>query len=169
MSYTGQVGRFSITVLTGQDLIDFVNANEDLPTPELVREAGYTRVTKKGKTQLLTKPFYNALLKARGVELKQPKASGKLPSFETSVHTSGIVLVGKTYTERFGLEEGDVLKIELGEGEIRLIPQIGRKAEPKKAKPAAEEGAAEDPACEMEAPSTNGKKSKKAAPELVAA
>lgn len=124
-----------LNVLTGEELLNFVTEHEDMPTPDLVKAAGYTRQTKSGKLQLLTKPFYDALLKARGVSLKQPKATGKLPTFETSVHESGIVLVGKTYTNRFGLQPGDVLHIELGESDIRLVPMVGKKATPKK-KPA---------------------------------
>ena len=124
-------------VLKGSELIDFVKVNEDLAVPELVRSAGYIRLTKAGKEQLLHKQFTNALLAARGVNLKNPKAAGKLPTFETSVHESGIVLVGKTYTDRFGLTPGDVLSIEFGESEIRLVPQPGKKAAPKGKKAAA--------------------------------
>ena len=53
------------------------------------------------------------------------------------MHESGIVLVGKTYTSRFGLTAGDVLTIEFGENDIRLVPQPGKKAAPKSKKAAA--------------------------------
>lgn len=124
-------------VLKGSELIDFVKVNEDMAVPDLVRSAGYVRTTKTGKEQLLHKQFTDSLLQARGVNLKHPKASGKVPTFETSVHESGIVLVGKTYTSRFGLTAGDVLTIEFGENDIRLVPQPGKKAAPKSKKAAA--------------------------------
>lgn len=110
-------------MLTGAALLDFVKANEDMNQTQLAREAGYTRVTEKGKEQVLTKAFTQALLNAKGVNLKIGKAPGKTAKFETSVHASGVILIGKTYVEKFGVQPGDMLAIEVQDDCIKLVPK----------------------------------------------
>lgn len=110
-------------MLTGSELLAFVKANPDLNQKQLAREAGYLRVTEKGIEQVLTKRFYHALLNAKGVEISVGKAPGKTARFETTVHASGVLLLGKTYVEQFGLEPGAVVSISLDEDAIRLTPK----------------------------------------------
>lgn len=110
-------------MLTGQDLLDFVTANPDLTPKQLAGEAGYIRQTESGKEQILEKAFTHALLSAKGLPLKAAKAQGKTAKFETTVHASGVILVGKTYVERFGVEPGTTMAIELDEDCIRLVPK----------------------------------------------
>ncbi|MGA0848134.1 MAG: AbrB/MazE/SpoVT family DNA-binding domain-containing protein [Pontimonas sp.] len=89
---------------------------------ELARGAGYVRVTKSGREQVLVKKFYNELLAAKGMPIAVGKTPGKAALYETSVHKSGVILLGKTYSEQFGLKAGDVLRIEIEDECIKLVP-----------------------------------------------
>jgi hypothetical protein len=110
-------------MLTGQELIDFVKANEDINKTALAKAAGYVRETESGKEQVLVKVFYDALLTAQGLNIKVGKSPGKVAQFETTVHKNGVVLLGRTYTERFGINPGDVLEIVIEDDAIRLVPK----------------------------------------------
>jgi len=97
---------------------------------ELARGAGYTRVVDGGKTQVLTQAFSTAVLRATGVNIRVGRAPGKTAQFETTVHRSGIVLVGKTYVEKFGLKAGDSLDIVLDDEFIKLVPKAADSTAP---------------------------------------
>ena len=56
------------------------------------------------------------------------RSPGKTAQFETTVHRSGIVLVGKTYVEKFGLKAGDSLDIVLDDEFIKLVPKAASQA-----------------------------------------
>ena len=112
-----------IPMLTGQELLAFVKANGEMDQSELAREAGYTRVADSGKERIMTNQFYKALLDAKGVGIKVGRRPGKAAQFETTVHKTGVILIGKTYSQKFGVEPGDVLDIVISEDEIRLVPQ----------------------------------------------
>ncbi len=109
-------------MLTGAELIAFVKTNDEMNQMELARGAGYVRVTKSGREQVLVKKFYNELLAAKGMPIAVGKTPGKSALFETSVHKSGVILLGKTYSEEFGLKYGDVLRIEIEDECIKLVP-----------------------------------------------
>lgn len=111
-----------IHMLVGNELIDFVRQNDTLGRKDLAAAAGYVRTTKTGKTQVLLQQFTNALLSAKGTPLQMGKAPGKSAKYLTTVHSNGVVLIGKTYIEKFGLNPGDELDIHLDEDAIRLIP-----------------------------------------------
>ena len=110
-------------MLTGQDLLSFVKANADMDQAELAREAGYVRNTDKGNERLIIGKLHEALLEAKGVKLKTSKKPGKAAQFMTTVHRNGVILVGKTYSEKFGVEPGDELQIVIEDDAIRLVPQ----------------------------------------------
>lgn len=110
-------------MLTGQELIAFVKANGDMDQSELAREAGYMRVAESGKERIMAKQFCEALLEAKGVAIKVGRRPGKTAQFETTVHKTGVILIGKTYSQKFGVEPGDVLDIVISEDAIRLVPQ----------------------------------------------
>lgn len=110
-------------MLTGQELLSFVKANEDMDQAEIAREAGYVRVTEKGTERLLINKLNEALLEAKGLKLKSGKKPGKSAQYLTTVHRTGVILVGKTYSQKFGVEPGDELKIVIEEDSIRLVPQ----------------------------------------------
>lgn len=119
-------------MLEGQELLDFVrdNKSRNLSEADLAREAGYIRVTKKGKEQVLAKKFYHALLTAKGTDLSIGRAPGKVAQYYTHVHASGVILLGKTYSEEFGLNPGDELDIRLEADGIRLVPRPASAAAP---------------------------------------
>jgi hypothetical protein len=110
-------------MLTGPELLAYAEANKDLNQTQLARGAGYVRETKAGKAQVLVKAFYQALLQAKGLTVRVGKAPGKTACFTTTVHRSGVILVGKIYTQRFGLEAGNELDIVLEEDCIKLVPK----------------------------------------------
>jgi hypothetical protein len=110
-------------MLTGQELVAFVKANGDMDQSELAREAGYMRVADSGKERIMAKQFCEALLEAKGVAIKVGRRPGKAAQFETTVHKTGVILIGKTYSQKFGMEPGDVLDIVISEDAIRLVPQ----------------------------------------------
>ena len=126
-------------MLSGPELLQFVKANPELATTALARQAGYVTTIAKGPNEgqerLLEKAFIKALVAAQGVQLKTGRAPGKTAQFETTVHRNGIVLLGKTYTEKFGVEPGAVLSIQIDDEGIHLIPADA--AAPAKAKAAA--------------------------------
>lgn len=116
-------------MLSGKELLTFVKENEDtMNQSELARAAGYVRVSEDGKTSVLVKTFQDAVLRSTGLNIRAGRAPGKTAQFETTVHRSGIVLVGKVYVEKFGLKAGDALQIVLGEDDIRLVPQAASAA-----------------------------------------
>lgn len=110
-------------MLTGQELLAFVKANGDMDQSELARETGYMRVADSGKERIMAKQFCEALLEAKGVAIKVGRRPGKAAQFETTVHKTGVILIGKTYSQKFGVEPGDVLDIVITEDAIRLVPQ----------------------------------------------
>jgi hypothetical protein len=109
-------------MLTGAALISFVKENDDMNQMELARGAGYVRTTKTGRDQVLVKKFYNELLAAKGMPIAIGKTPGKSALYETSVHKSGVILLGKTYSEKFGLKPGDGLRIDVEDECIKLVP-----------------------------------------------
>jgi hypothetical protein len=109
-------------MLVGQDLIAFVEENDGMNQMELARGAGYVRVTRTGKEQILVKQFYNTLLAAKGMPIAVGKTPGKSAQYRTSVHASGVILLGKTYAADFGLKPGDELEIVLDADCIKLVP-----------------------------------------------
>ena len=110
-------------MLTGQELIAFVKANAEMDQSELAHAAGFTRVDKNGKERIMAKRFCEALLEAKGVGMRVGRKPGKTAQFQTTVHKTGVILLGKTYSKEFGLEPGDVLDINLEGDSIRLTPQ----------------------------------------------
>lgn len=110
-------------MLAGTELLKYTEANDSLTQAQLARGAGFIRVTKKGREQVLVKKFTDALLAAKGVNLRVGRSPGKSAKFETKVHKSGVVLVGRVYAERFGLVPGNELEIILDDDCIRLVPK----------------------------------------------
>lgn len=112
-----------LPMLVGKELLDHAIENEDMNQTELARTAGYLRETKKGKEQVLFKQFYNALLAAKGLAIAVGKAPGKVARYQTTVHKSGVILLGKTYSSKFNLQPGDELDIHIDDDAIRLVPR----------------------------------------------
>lgn len=118
-------------MLTGPELIKLVKANPEANRSQLAKLAGYVSVSEKdGKERLLLMKFQDALLEAHGTTIKKgnPGAGGKAARYETTVHASGVLLIGKTYTQEFSAEPGDTFGIEVREDGIWL-PLLERDAE----------------------------------------
>jgi hypothetical protein len=110
-------------MLVGAELLALVNARRELNQSDLAEAAGYVRTTKTGRKQVMVKRFINALLTAQGLPIPAGRTPGKCAQYETTVHRSGVVLLGKTYTEKFGLQPGDSLVIQLTDDCIQLVPK----------------------------------------------
>ena len=120
-----------LPMLTGPELLSFATENAHLDQGELAKATGYYRITESGKERMLTKQMCEALLEAKGMSIKSGKRPGKSAQYATTVHRNGVILVGKTYSEKFGVEPGDVLDIIIEEDEIRLVPKTAEVAKPK--------------------------------------
>ena len=109
-------------MLTGDELIDFVEANQGVSEPELARAAGYLRVTKTGREQVLKKRFMAAVLAAKDLTIGAApiRDRGKTAQYVTTVHTNGVILLGNTYSKAAGCNPGDKLLITVAEGEVRV-------------------------------------------------
>lgn len=110
-------------MIKGKELVAFVKANPEMSRTQLARTAGYVGVSKAGKPRVLVQAFYDALTEAQGLSIKNGHpgvGAGKAAQYATTVHKSGIVLVGKAYTAEFGAEPGDVFGIEIREDGIWL-------------------------------------------------
>lgn len=108
--------------LTGAELLEFVKENEGLGRISMARKAGYVRTNKKGDEVANVGAFYNALFEAQGLQLASKRGfrGSHTKSYETTVHASGILLIGKSYTEEAKLQPGDVFRIKTGPGKISL-------------------------------------------------
>jgi hypothetical protein len=103
--------------LEGQALLDFVKkqTNSTKSRTALAREAGYVRTvtSEKGpKEQVMVQAFYDAVFSAQGVGIKVRQSAGKSATGETTVHASGILLIGKNYTSKAGYAPGDTFTIK---------------------------------------------------------
>ena len=108
-------------MLKGAELLEFIKQNPDLTKTELAKAAGYVRNTEDGKEQVLLQTFYDAAFEAHGTPLKSGRGlQGKTAQYQTTIHKSGILLVGKTYIDEFGGRPGDVFGIEVREDGIWL-------------------------------------------------
>ena len=114
-------------MLTGADLLARVKELGDASKSDLVRSCGYVSTKKDGTERLNFTAFYEALLKAKGMNLGAGSSGGKgrpgrSLSFATKVQFNGNLLVGKAYTAQLGLQPGDEFEIKLGRKQIKLIP-----------------------------------------------
>lgn len=108
-------------MLTGKELLQHVKSNFNMSRTELAKSAGYVKKTEEGKEHVLVHQFYDACFEAHGTPIKSGRGrSGMTAQYETSVHQSGVLLVGKTYLQEFGAEYGDIFGIEVREDGIWL-------------------------------------------------
>jgi hypothetical protein len=132
-------------MLQGDQLLAKLKELRGRNRSELVRACGYVSTTEDGREHTHFTDFYEAVLEAKGVHLPgqgerrrtRRGAPGRQLSFNTHVHFNGNLMVGRAYTEQLQLQPGDQFRIQLADGEIRLIPLNGKPAAAAKA-PAAE-------------------------------
>lgn len=110
-------------MLTGDDLVSFVQANPGISEIDLASGAGYVRTTASGKPQVLKKSFMTQLLAAKDLKVgADPNRNrGKAAQYVTTVHTNGVMLLGKTYTEVAGFDPGDKLQIVVSSGKVQVV------------------------------------------------
>ena len=111
--------------LTGSELLTKVKELGNVGKHELARACGYFSDKSNGGERTNFNAFYMALLDAKGIHLGNEATAperGKAPSYVTTVHFNGNLLVGKAYTRMLGIEPGDQFQIKLSKNGIRLIP-----------------------------------------------
>lgn len=106
-------------MLEGAELIAKTKALAFASRSELVRECGYVSQKEDGSERLNFTAFYEALLKAKGVELK-PKRQGRTLSHKAKIQADGKVIVGSAYIDGMNLEPGTVFDIEVGRTKVVL-------------------------------------------------
>jgi hypothetical protein len=107
-------------MLEGAELIAKTKAMANASRSELVRECGYVS-TVNGKERLNYTSFYEALLNAKGVDLKGPKQRmGRKLTHKTKIQSDGKVIVGSAYINGMKLEPGTVFDIEVGRTKVVL-------------------------------------------------
>lgn len=116
------------TSLTGKALLQQVKDLAHLSKRETAKACGYTATTKDGQERVKLSDFYDALLEAKGIQLKPDKAKkdsrGRDPSYRLTVHQNGQVVIGAAYTQAMGLVSGDEFQLKLGYKHIHLT-QLG--------------------------------------------
>lgn len=114
-------------MLRGDALLARLAELPGLSRSELVRACGYAIRASDGREHLRFSDFYAAVLEAKGVHLpgradrSRARPRGRQLSFNTHVHFNGNLMVGRAYTEKLHLRPGDRFRIQLADGEIRLI------------------------------------------------
>ena len=106
-------------MLQGAELISKIKSMADASRSELVRECGYVS-TFNGKERLNYTSFYEAVLNAKGVDLKPKKRMGRKLTHKTKVQSDGKVIVGSAYIEGMNLDPGTVFDIEVGRTKVVL-------------------------------------------------
>ena len=82
-------------MLKGSELLAKVKELKDLNKSDLVRECGYT--DKNGK--LCYTAFYEALLEAKGFEMKSNSKRGRALTYKTKVQFNGKLQIGEGYVQ----------------------------------------------------------------------
>ena len=114
-------------MLTGSDLLAKVKELGEVSKSDLVRACGYVSTKKNGGERLNFTAFYEALLEAKGVSLRETNVAGigkggRKLSYVATVQGNGNLLIGKAYTALLDLKAGDEFEIKLGRKQIRLLP-----------------------------------------------
>ena len=116
-------------MLTGPELLARVKELGDASKSDLARACGYVSTKKDGSERLNFTAFYEAMLKAKGVEFGSGATKvgrgGRKLSYTTKVQFNGNLMIGKAYTAMLDLQPGDEFEIKLGKKQIRLVPVGG--------------------------------------------
>lgn len=113
--YTKQRSVQTLLMLTGSELLAKVKELKDASKTELVRECGYLKGDKLCFTQ-----FYEALLEAKGFELKPAAKRGRSLTYKTKVQFNGKLSIGEGYVQEMGFKPGDEFEIKLGRKSVTL-------------------------------------------------
>ena len=113
--YTQQRPGFILPMLTGSELLAKVKECGDMNKSELVRECGYVKNDKLCFTQ-----FYEALLEAKGFEMKPAAKRGRGLTYKTKVQFNGKLMIGEGYVNEMGFKPGDEFEIKVGRRNVTL-------------------------------------------------
>ena len=103
-------------MLKGSELLAKVKELKDANKSELVRECDY--VDKNGK--LCYTAFYEALLEAKGFEMRPSSKRGRSLTYKTKVQFNGKLQIGEGYVQEMGFKPGDEFEIKLGRKSVTL-------------------------------------------------
>lgn len=107
-------------MLEGTELLKRIRQLGDVPRSELIRECGYVSTNADGNETVNYTAFYEAVLLAKGVDLKKPKKMGRRLTHKTKVQGNGNLLVGSAYIKELGFEPGQEFEIKLGRNSVQL-------------------------------------------------
>jgi len=113
-----------MNMLEGTELLKKCRQLGDVPRSELVRECGYVSTTAEGNESLNYTAFYEAMLLAKGIDLKKPKKMGRKLTHKTKVQGNGNLLVGSAYIKELGFEPGQEFEIKLGRNTVQLTAAV---------------------------------------------
>lgn len=111
--------------LQGQELLEFLKANEGTELEKLVEGAGYT-ASRGGRRTLQKSKFFAAFSQANGYDLgsftvKMPDGLGKEPTYRLKVGPKGLIPVSRAYTDQIGVAAGDYVNVEIDGDAIILV------------------------------------------------
>ena len=115
LGYTSDCSTLSLLMLVGQELLNKVKELGDISKSELVRECGYINNDRLCFTQ-----FYEALLDAKGLTMKQPSRRGRHLTYKTKVQFNGKLSIGENYVKEMGFQPGDEFAIKVNRSSITL-------------------------------------------------
>lgn len=115
------------TPLVGPELLSAVREIGPALKSDIVKACGYVSEKPDGTQRINFIAFYEALLAAKGFGLAHATNGrackrGKAPSYSTTVHTTGNIVVGKSYVDLLKANPGDEFQIKVTKNGIRLIP-----------------------------------------------
>ena len=112
--------------LTGKKLKAKVQALQGATKKEIAKACGYASNTKSGQERVNLASFYKALLEAEGMTFEAEPSGrdgrGRTPTYRTTVHKNGTLLIGASYTREMGLNPGDEFVLSLSKRGIKLTP-----------------------------------------------
>ena len=124
-------------LLTGSELVNFVNDNKDMPQEEVMIQAGYFYWKRRPNTDDQYKSvekckFFQALSQAMGLQIgiDVPTIQQARPKNRLKVTSNTTLPVGAPYMRALGLGEGDYVHINVNEGRIVIQPWSEDLADP---------------------------------------
>jgi hypothetical protein len=109
--------------LTGSELLAFIKKQEpDCGKMEMARLAGYYKTREDGTVVALVPQLMNAIAEANGIHIegKRGHQGARKRSYVTTCHATGIIMVGKIYTEEAGIKKGDKFEIVVSPGSLQI-------------------------------------------------
>ena len=116
-------------LLTGSELVSFVDDNKDMPQEEVMIQSGYFYWKRRPGTDEQYKSvekckFFQALSQAMGLQIgvEVPTIQPSRPKNRLKVTSNTTLPVGAPYMRALNLGEGDYVHIKVNEGKIIIEP-----------------------------------------------